>query len=479
EAHTLLTALAQAFRAGTAVDWQALFAGTGARLVDLPTYAFQRDRYWLDATPVSVDASSLGQVATAHPFLGATGLPASFAALPVAEQVRELLALILGRVAVVLGHASADDVEPERDFLESGVDSLSAMEIRNLVNQATGASLTTSAIFDHRTPAALAGHLQQQLAEAARATAPGRTARPSEDKPGETPESIRGLFRQAILNGNLPGGVRLIKAAGQIRPWFHSVAELKETEEKVAADGRNGAVFPEPVTLARGPHGPALVCMPSPMAMGGAQQYARFAVNFRDVRDVIALPVLGFRPSDRLPATVPAAVEAFAEHVLRAAGGKPFVIVGYSSGGQFAHAVAERLESEGTPASGVVLLDSYLPDTGDDDNDSAGFWGQMMAGMFDREDDFGGFDATRLGAMGRYVELIGDVRPHEMRTPVLFVGPTENFVADDSSGGDGWRAVWSTAHTRAEVPGTHFTIVENHAVETARAVEEWLRNTTG
>ncbi|WP_405365502.1 type I polyketide synthase [Kitasatospora sp. NBC_00039] len=402
----------------------------------------------------------------------AGGLPAGFAGLAAAEQERILLGIVLSRTAVVLGYASADEAEPERDFLEAGVDSLSATEIRNLVNKATGADLTTSALFDHRSPVALAAHLRERLADAAvRGGRPGPAAEAA-DRPGENPESFRGLFRQAILGENLPGGIRLLKAAGHVRPWFHSLADLRE---KTAAEGGpEAAVFPEPVRLARGPQGPALVCLPSPMAMGGAQQYARFAAGFRDVRDVIALPVIGFHPADRLPATVPAAVEAFAAHILQAAAGQPFVIVGYSSGGQFAHAAAEHLERAGTPAAGVVLLDSYLPNTGDDDNQSHGFWGQMMVGMFDREDDFGGFNVTRLGAMGRYVELIGSVRPAEMETPVLFVRPTESFVAVPKAGEEEWRAVWPTAHTLTEVPGTHFTIIETYAADAAAAVEEWV-----
>ncbi|MFC4566098.1 SDR family NAD(P)-dependent oxidoreductase, partial [Nocardiopsis mangrovi] len=68
----LLCSLAEAYVRGIGVDWRRLFAGTEPRRVDLPTYAFQRRRYWLEAPPAAAgDAGGLGLDAADHPLAGA------------------------------------------------------------------------------------------------------------------------------------------------------------------------------------------------------------------------------------------------------------------------------------------------------------------------------------------------------------------------------------------------------------------------
>ncbi|MFD5453356.1 type I polyketide synthase [Streptomyces sp. NPDC127100] len=71
EADTLVRALAEVYVRGHAVDWAAFLAPSRPRLVDLPTYAFQRERYWLPVAPSVGDVTSAGLGAADHPLLGA------------------------------------------------------------------------------------------------------------------------------------------------------------------------------------------------------------------------------------------------------------------------------------------------------------------------------------------------------------------------------------------------------------------------
>ncbi|WP_341720663.1 SDR family NAD(P)-dependent oxidoreductase [Micromonospora sp. FIMYZ51] len=71
EAASVLAAVAAMHARGVPVEWTQVFAGTGARRVDLPTYAFQHRHYWLPATPATADLSAAGIAGTGHPLLTA------------------------------------------------------------------------------------------------------------------------------------------------------------------------------------------------------------------------------------------------------------------------------------------------------------------------------------------------------------------------------------------------------------------------
>jgi acyl transferase domain-containing protein/acyl carrier protein len=71
EERSVAEALARLHSAGANVDWAAWFAGTGARRVALPTYPFQRERYWPRPESGAGDVTAAGLTAPGHPLLGA------------------------------------------------------------------------------------------------------------------------------------------------------------------------------------------------------------------------------------------------------------------------------------------------------------------------------------------------------------------------------------------------------------------------
>jgi acyl transferase domain-containing protein/non-ribosomal peptide synthetase component E (peptide arylation enzyme)/short-subunit dehydrogenase/D-arabinose 1-dehydrogenase-like Zn-dependent alcohol dehydrogenase/acyl carrier protein len=70
EAETVLEAVGAAYAGGAELDWGAYFAGTGARRVELPTYPFQRERFWVGGA-AGGDLAATGLESAAHPLLGA------------------------------------------------------------------------------------------------------------------------------------------------------------------------------------------------------------------------------------------------------------------------------------------------------------------------------------------------------------------------------------------------------------------------
>ncbi|HTQ19991.1 type I polyketide synthase, partial [Mycobacterium sp.] len=102
-----------------------------------------------------------------------SGLATRLQGLTPEQRHSQLVELVCTNAATVLGRPIAD-VGAGVEFQELGFDSLTAVELRNRLKNATGLTLSPTVIFDHPTPSALAEHVDEQLSSAAIPTgAPG------------------------------------------------------------------------------------------------------------------------------------------------------------------------------------------------------------------------------------------------------------------------------------------------------------------
>ncbi|WP_425315014.1 phosphopantetheine-binding protein [Streptomyces viridochromogenes] len=83
--------------------------------------------------------------------------------MPPAQRFNVLLDHIRRHTATILALPGLDAVDAHRGFTEQGLDSLTALELRNRLATSTGLTLPATTVFDHPTPTALTHHLLPQL----------------------------------------------------------------------------------------------------------------------------------------------------------------------------------------------------------------------------------------------------------------------------------------------------------------------------
>ncbi|MFI5783674.1 type I polyketide synthase [Nocardia sp. NPDC051570] len=143
---------------GVAVDWSPIYSG--ARAVELPTYAFQHQHYWLPAKPRKTSDVTL------LPVPDQSKLVERLAGLASPDQQAVLHDLVRAEVAAVLGWSEPGALTPIRPFSELGFDSLTAIELRNRLNVATGLRLPTTLVFDEPNLTAVVRRIHSDLGKA-------------------------------------------------------------------------------------------------------------------------------------------------------------------------------------------------------------------------------------------------------------------------------------------------------------------------
>ncbi len=369
-----------------------------------------------------------------------------------ADRERVVLELVTAHVAAVLGHDADDTIDVERRLKELGMDSMSAVGLRNRLSQATGLRLPVSFVFEHPTPAEIARQLLKRVGSGA----------PDTGAPEAAGETISLRLRQAAGDGTLPEALRRLLDAAHTRPVFSSAAELPDGDGRLAQ-------------LASGPGRVKVVCVPSYVYVvgSGQEQFMRLADRFEGVRDVHVCSLPGFG-TGLSPRSREAAVEVLEGAIRAAVGDAPFVLVGYSMGGVVARSLAERLESSGAALAGVAMIDTLALD-GDGgkegDEDATGrVFADMLAEILTQERRAVSIDDASWLSMGGYLPLFTGHRPEPVSARTLMVRaarPLGGTVAPDGPR-------WQTTDDHVEVDADHFALIEAAAADTADAIERWI-----
>ena len=149
--------LAELWCHGKDVAWDRVFkASAKATLPVLPTYAFDRRRYWYDGARVhTADADKVPEaIEPPMPVLGSMSSEERSAWL--VERVRAAVTNVTG---------ASELVDPDCQLVDLGIDSIMALRLRNRLRALTGVVVPAQLSRTHPTPRALAGWLEEQLAD--------------------------------------------------------------------------------------------------------------------------------------------------------------------------------------------------------------------------------------------------------------------------------------------------------------------------
>ncbi|MBF6331949.1 type I polyketide synthase [Nocardia transvalensis] len=279
-----------------------------------------------------------------------------------------------------------------------------------------------------------------------------RSPRPQTPHPvvGSEGGTLTGLVRRADAAGDLPGAVAMLVAAARYQPTFDSIARISPLRSAVPVS--SGAA-------------PMLIFVPSFLAGSGPHQFTRLAMAFTDRPTAFALKLPGFEPGSPQPVSWQVAIEAIADSIRTICRDTPFVLLGHSTGGILAHSVAAHLEQTGPAPARLVMIDTFDPGPGNEPDTLLWAMHQVLAHTPD-----GVVTDDNLLAMANYVRLSEEWKPPSITTPTLALRASVPITpAPPHPRG-------YAADHEMDVAADHFSILEEHADRTARAIEAWLRS---
>jgi amino acid adenylation domain-containing protein len=205
EAAALLNALGRLWLAGTPVDWPGFYRNEKRRRVPLPTYPFERKRFWIEPAPTGAALPHAQTVPLPAPVdAGPTSVPAPSASVAPAQSAsrKEHILAILTAQFQELSGANLADVGPSASFMEMGLDSLFLGQALGAIEKRFGVSITFRQMFGEiSTLNDLADYLDRHVPPGALANAPASpapapiSAPPAAPVPGSALDNLEAQLR--------------------------------------------------------------------------------------------------------------------------------------------------------------------------------------------------------------------------------------------------------------------------------------------
>ncbi|WP_374567988.1 amino acid adenylation domain-containing protein [Ideonella sp.] len=210
-----LFALGSLWQNGVSIEWEAFAVHEDRRQVPLPTYAFERQRYWVDPAPVSVAAAQGAAMGVGH--AGAEpadappdDAPSPHAPLSAADDRAARLSARLVDILVPISGRERAQISTSATFLEQGFNSLSLTQVAFAIQKAFGVKVTFAQLMSQLANVEMVvDHLDHALP-------PERTVTIAPDEPAPAPPAATApLVAQT-------GEIELPTTAGQREIWFAS-----------------------------------------------------------------------------------------------------------------------------------------------------------------------------------------------------------------------------------------------------------------
>lgn len=464
---SVMTAAAQGFVSGMGLDWASVFSGYRPKRVELPTYAFQHQKFWLAPAPSVSDPTAAGQIGASDggaELLASSGFAARLAGRSADEQLAAAIEVVCEHAAAVLGRDGAAGLDAGQAFADSGFNSLSAVELRNRLTAVTAVTLPATAIFDHPTPTELAQYLITQI------DGHGSSAAAAAN-PAERIDALTDLFLQAC-------------DAGRDADGWKMVALASNTRERMSSPVRNN-VSKNVALLADGISDVVVICIPTLTVLSDQREYRDIANAMTGRHSVYSLTLPGFDSSDALPQNADMIVETVSNAIIDVVGGScRFVLSGYSSGGVLAYALCSHLsvKHQRNPLR-VALIDTYLPSQIANPSMNEGFSPNDTGKGLSREvirvaRMLNRLTATRLTPAATYAAIFQAWEPGRSMAPVLNIVAKDRITTVENLREERinrWRtAAAEAAYSVAEVPGDHFGMMSTSSEAIATEIHDWI-----